>query len=115
MRLLEVTGTEAIELLADLIDPITDIAQDADILKCIQTNQKIKAVKFALKNHAQTVIEIMALCEGVPVDEYNPYITELPGKILEILNHPDIAKLFTSQVQTEAPSSGLATENTQAQ
>ena len=114
MKLLEVKGAEAIELLADLIDPITEIAGDAEVLQCVQTGQKAKAVKFILKKHPKTILTIMSICEGVPVEEYNPTVTELPAKILEIVNHPDIAKLFTSQVQTEASSFGLATEITEA-
>ena len=114
MKLLEVKGTDAIELLADLIDPIADIAGDAEVLKCIQTGQKLKAIKFALKKHAKSIIEIMAICEGVPADEYKPSVPELPSKILEIVNTPEIEALFTSQVQTEASSSGLVTENTEA-
>ena len=114
MKLLEAKGVEAIEMLADLIDPISDIASDAVIIKCIQTNQRAKAIKFALKNHAKTIVEIMAICEGVPKDEYNPTVTELPSKLLEIVNHPDIAKLFTSQAQMEEPYSGSVTGNTEA-
>lgn len=115
MKLLEATGTDAIEMLADLFDPITEIASDEMILKCIQTGQKAKAIKFALKRHAKSIVEIMAICEGVPAEEYKPSVPELPGKLLEIVNHPEIAKLFSSQVQTEAPSSGLATEATTVQ
>lgn len=111
MKLLEVKGTEAIEMLADLIDPISEIAADAEILACIQTEQKAKAIKFALKNHAKEIVQILAICEGVPEEDYHPSVVEIPAKILEIVNHPDIAKLFTSQAQTEALLSGSVTEN----
>ena len=111
MKLLEVTGTEAIELLADLIDPITEIAADEEILACIQTGQRAKAIKFAMKNHSEDLLMLMAICEGVPIEDYHPSLVEIPSKILEIVNHPDIAKLFTSQAQTEALRSGSVTEN----
>lgn len=113
MKLLEAKGTEAIELLADLIDPIADIAVDNEILMCIQTNQKMKAIKFALKNHSKAILELMAICEGVPIEEYRPSVPELPAKLLEIVNHPDVAKLFISQAQMEAQHFGSATEDTQ--
>ncbi len=112
MKLLEAKGIEAIELLADLFEPITVIAQDAEVLRCFQTDQRVKAIKFLLKKHPHEVLQMMAICEGVPVEDYQPAVYELPAKLLEIVNHPEISKLFTSQAQTKAPSSGSATETT---
>lgn len=114
MKLLEVTGAEAFEMMADLFDPITDIASDAEILKCIQTNQKAKAIKFALKKHSKSMTEIMAICEGVPVSEYNKNLPEMMKDVLTVMNHPIVADLFFSQAQSEETSSGSATENTGA-
>lgn len=113
MKLFEATGEEAIELLADLLDPIVEISSDVEMMRCIQTDQKLKAIKFALKNHPKQIIQIMALCEGTPLEDYHPKAYELPAKLLEILNHPDVSRLFITQVQTEAPSSGLAMESTE--
>lgn len=113
MKLLEATGTEAIELLADLIDPVSELLTDEEIVKCIETKQNLKAVKFALKRHSKEVLEVMAICEGVPVKEYRPRLADIPAMLLEILNNPDIAKLFTSQAQTAEPSFGSVTEITE--
>ena len=114
MKLLEVTGAEAFEMMADLFDPITDIASDVEILKCIQTNQKAKAIKFALKNHSKAMTEIMAISEGVPLSEYNKNLPEMMKDVLTVMNHPIVAELFFSQAQNEETSSGSATENTEA-
>lgn len=114
MKLLEVTGAEAFEMMADLFDPIAEIASDVEILKCIQTNQKAKAIKFALKNHAKTMAEIMAICEGVPLEEYNKTLPEMMQDVLTVMNHPIVADLFTSQAQNKETSFGSATENTEA-
>lgn len=113
MKLLEVTGAEAFEMMADLFDPITDIASDAEILKCIQTNQRAKAIKFALKNHAKAMTEIMAICEGVPLAEYHKTLPEMMVDVITVMNHPIVADLFTSQAQNNETSSGSATENTE--
>ena len=115
MKLLEVRGEEALSLLGDIFDPIVVLAQDPEILHCIETGQKVKAIKYALKKHPKTILELMALCEGVPVEDYKPAIYELPSKLLEIVNHPEVAKLFTTQAQTAAPSIGSATEITTEQ
>ena len=113
MKLLEVTGAEAFEMAADLFDPIADIASDAEILKCIQTNQRAKAIKFALKKHSKAMIEIMAICEGVPVSEYKKNLPEMMKDVLTVMNHPIVADLFTSQAQNEETSSGSAMVNTE--
>ena len=114
MKLLEVTGAEAFEMMADLFDPITEIASDAEILKCIQTNQKAKAIKFALKKHSKSMAEIMAICEGVPVEEYHKSLPEMMRDVLTVMNHPIVADLFTSQAQNEETYSGSAMESTEA-
>ena len=115
MKLLTATGEEAFELMADLIDPISDIAADADILRCYKTNQKMKAIKFAMKKHPKTMTEIMAICEGVPVSEYKKTAPEMLIDVLTVVNHPTVAVLFTSQAQdvNSVTSSGSVTENTE--
>lgn len=115
MKLLEAKGVDAIEILADLLDPIAEIAKDGEILSCVQTGQKLKAVKFAMKRHAKTILEILAICEGVPVEDYHPSVLDIPAKLLEVVNTPEVESLFTSQVQTQASSFGLATESTEVE
>ena len=114
MRLFEAKGEDAILLLADLIDPVAEIAMDQDIVRCLRTKQNMKAIKFSMKRHPKEVLELLAVCDaGCPVSEYKPNALEIPVKLLQILNHPDVAKLFISQAQTEAVSSGSATEITE--
>ena len=115
MKLMEATGAEAFEMMADLFDPITDIASDGEILACINTNQQAKAIKFAMKRHSKALAEIMAICEGVPVEEYNKNAIEMLRDITVVMNHPMIAELFFTQAsQSEETSSGKPTENTEA-
>ena len=113
-RLLDARGDEAIELLADLMDPVADIAADPQVVRCIETGQNVKAVKFALKDHAKAVREMLAACAGVPAEEYQKNVIEMATELLAIVNNPDVAQLFTTQVQTEAPVSGPVTEATEA-
>lgn len=114
MKLFEAKGEDAIELLADLLDPISIISTDQKVVTCLRTKQYIKAIKFGMKSHPKETLQILALCdEGCPAEEYHPSALEIPVKLLQILNHPDVGKLFTSQAQTEAVSSGSATESTE--
>ena len=40
------------------------------------------------------VITVMAALEGVAVEEYQPPLLALPAMLLEVLNDPDLQKLF---------------------
>lgn len=111
MKLLEAKGVDAIEMIAELMEPIAEISQDKEIGYCLHSNQAYKAVMYAMKKHPKTVLKLMAICEGVPVEEYAPSVPEIPAKVLEIINHPSILPLFTSQSQIEETYSGSATEN----
>ena len=68
---------------------------------------RLKAIGMAIRNHKESVITILALLDGVPVEEYKFNALTLPLKILQLLNDPELLQLFTSQGQTgDANSSG---------
>lgn len=111
----DIKGEEALDIIAGLIDPISDICQDKALVTLIRTKRYAEAAKLALKNHKKPVLEILALIDGTPLNEYNPSIVEIPGALLNILNDPNISGLFTSQVQSlQETNSGPATENIEA-
>ena len=113
MKLNEIKNEQAIETLADMFDPIMEIASDDKIVSAARGNDKISMVKHILKDHSRAVFELMALSEGVPTEEYECDIMALPMKLLELFNRPEFAILFQSQGQkTEGTSFGSATENT---
>ena len=113
-RLSEYKGDEAIDLLADLMDPVVEIISDAEVAKMLQTKRIAAAVKPILKSHKEAVICILALLNGKSAEEYKNEVNvfTIPKAILEILNDPDLMSLFTSAEQTEGvTSSGSASEN----
>lgn len=113
MKLSEYQGEAALDILADLIDPVGEIMTDKEIGEVFKKN-RFKAIGLAIKKHKKAVIQIMATMDGVPVEEYKCNVFTLPVKILELLNDPDIVQLFTYQGQTGgANSSGSASENTE--
>lgn len=117
MRLSEFKGEDAIDVLADIIEPITKILQDDAVIKLWKQDNKTvsDAVKTILKGHKHEVVEILAAMERKTYDEYLPEVTvlSLPIKLLEILNDKEFMDFFTSQVKTiSAVSFGDATENT---
>ena len=111
MKLSEYHGEEALDLLADLIEPAGEIMSDKEIGEVFKKN-RFKAIGLAIKNHKKAVMQIMATMDGVPVDEYKCNVFTLPVKILELLNDSELIRLFTYQGQTgDANSSGSASEN----
>jgi hypothetical protein len=112
MKLSEIKGEQALDVLADIIEPASEIMSDKLVSAAAKSGQQVKAIKLAIKGHKRALIEIMAALDGAEVDEYEVNVLTLPAKLLEILNDPMVMSLFTSQGQkTEKTSSGSATEN----
>ena len=116
MKLSEIKNEQAIELLADMFDPVAEIATDTEVVSAARSNNKIETVKLILKKHSRAVFELMAMSEGVPVDEYECDVLTLPMKLIELFNRPEFGFLFQSQGQKmEETSFGSATENTKVE
>ena len=117
MKLSEIKGEAAIDALADMLEPIAKIASDKGFLKEYRSKKpKIMLVKYLLKYHRHSVLEILAILDQKPFDEYMETVNliTLPQQILEMINDPEIAVLFQSQSQTDKTSFGSVTESTEA-
>lgn len=115
MKLSEVKGEKALDMLADLIEPIMEIIEDKEVSKILKSRHnkdkdekdkaestKIilgRAVSAAIKNHKKAVIAILATLDDIPVDQYECNLLSLPKKMMDIINDPAIFDLFTSQSQ----------------
>lgn len=95
MKLSEIKGEKALDVLADLIEPLGEIATDKEIAKTFSEN-RMKAISIAIKNHKQAVLQCLAILEQKPVEEYIKEVNflTLPVTILEILNDEELQKLF---------------------
>ena len=108
------TNEDSLELFADLLEPASEILSDSELSKIYNDNGTIKAVQFAIRNHKQAVIEILALVDGVKPEEYKVNLLSLPIKVMNFLNRPEFKELFTLQGQTSADKlSGSAMANTE--
>ena len=109
----DLKNEQAIEALADIIEPATEIFSDAEVAESFRAREKMRGIKAILKKHAKAVVEILARLEGVEPDEYECNMLTLPATLGDLFNDPDIAMLFQSQGQKEdETSSGSAMENT---
>lgn len=116
MKLTEVKNDDALDMLADILEPCGEIFSDK-VLSAMYSNGEnpIKMISYAIKNHKKEVIEIMATLEGTPIEEYECNFLSLPVKIMEIMNDMELLNFFGSQGQKkEKESFGSVTENTKA-
>ena len=95
-----------------MIEPIAEILTDEAVSEPIKRGEKpITIVKSCIKNHKKAIIEILALLEGVAVEEYVvPPPAGLLMKLMNLINDPMVQEVFTLQGQIPtAASSGSAT------
>lgn len=110
-KLSEYKNEDALDLLADIIEPATYIFADSQFIVELQKN-KLSAVKYVIKNHKQSVLSILASLEGVPLDEYECNIFTLPVLLIDILNDKELMDFFNSQgLKIEDESSGSVMGN----
>ena len=115
MKLSEIKGKRALAVLADLIDPVSEIIKDENFKALLKTKEKASIAKYLLTNHDKNVIKILALVNNEDPETYEPNLLSLPLMLLDLMNDPDVINLFGSQDQTtEFASSGPAMENTEA-
>ena len=114
MKLSEFKDDAALDLIADIIEPATEILADPAI-KDAFSHSKLAAIKVAIKNHKSAIKEIIARLDGKMPEECHLTALSLPVKLLTLLNDPELQQLFTLSGQTEGENAcSSASENTEA-
>lgn len=130
MKLSDIKGERTLEVIADLIDPIANIAEDEQasaMFKRAKLPEGMTVRQFAvqrarkctpvlLKSHKDDIIRIFAVIEGVTPEEYanTLNVAKLMADVVELLNDEEFTSFFISaQKETGGESSGSAQENTE--
>ena len=114
MKLSEFKDDAALDLIADIIEPATEILADPAIKEAFGRS-KMAAIKVAIKNHKSAIREIIARLDGKMPEECHFTALSLPVKLLTLLNDPELQQLFTLSGQTEGENAcSSASENTEA-
>ncbi len=115
MKLSEYKGEDALDILADLIEPAAEIMTDPEIISAFRGDvPKTKIARLIIKGHKSAIISVLAALERENPEEYAKKMNlfTLPAKLVELFNDPELINLFTLQGQeTEGTSSGSATES----
>ena len=123
MKLTEIKGERAIELIADLIEPISNIASDKECsdlfdVKPVKNEDKrvtarkhlVKKVPSLLKNHKRDIVKIIALLEEKPIEEMNLF--SITTALINVMKDEALIELFTSAAQSveETPPTDISTK-----
>lgn len=128
MRLSDIKEDRTLEVIAEVIDPICNIAED-DEASAMFRREKLpegmepkkfllararKSLPVLLKKHKGDIIAILAAIEGVPPEEYKRALgmVKLLNDIVDLLADEAFTELFISA--QGGNSSGSAQENTEA-
>ncbi len=100
MKISDYKGEEAIELLADIMEPLTEILQNEDIRNAAASGAgNLELVKNILKHGKKEVLEILAIVDQEDPETYKPNIFVLPKRLIELFSQPEMRELFISQAQ----------------
>lgn len=126
MKLSDIQGERVFDVIADIIDPIANIAEDEKAsamfrreklpegmtAKQFMAQRARKSLPALLKDHKSDIIAILAAIEGVGADAYKGALNlvKLARDTVELLSDDAFTALFLS-AQSEN-SSGSAQENT---
>lgn len=106
---------EAVELLADIVEPAIEIFTDPEIANAMQKDSSIVLIKKALKRHSKEVVDIMAALDGIDRKKAKYTIPVIIKKLMELVNDKELLGFFTELAQQDSEIiSGSATANTTA-
>lgn len=116
VKLSDYKGEEAIELWADLLDPISAIITDAEVAKVIKSGKsRLEIAKEILRKHKEEATQILLRIDSDPIDGLN-IVVRLVSILAEIGSNEEIRPFFgyAAQEKMEKESSGSAMVNTEA-
>lgn len=101
MRMIsEVKGIDAIDLIADILDPAAVILTDELVKEAIKGSDKLHIAKVILKSHDKEIVEILAALKGVPPEDYNANVVEIFSDLMELINDEGMMSFFRTQALT---------------
>lgn len=111
MKLSEFKDEKAIEVVAKLLVPIANIAENAKNAKA-KGASKLEFASALLANNKKEVMDMLAILSDKEPGEYHCNAATVLMDVFNMLSDPDLVQLFGLQSKTST-SSGSATENTE--
>lgn len=114
-RLSDYKGDEAIELWADLLDPLTEILTDPEVASVTKQGlPPIVIAKTILKKHKIAAADILLRIDPEPLDGIN-IVMRLVNILVEVGERSELKSFFgyAAQERMESESTGSVTEITE--
>lgn len=116
MTIFDLKGDEALDALADVLEPFAAIFGDKELAEAYRSGKNMTAVKIAVKGHKKEVKELLARVDLQDPETYEISFMTLPLKLLTFFNRPEIRELFPSvPPKTQRGFSGSPLETTTAE
>ena len=118
MRLSEIKGEDAIDVIAEILEPAATILADPEVKASMESKKPyILIAKTILKRQKKAILEVLAILDRKNPEEFKPSLIELPIMLVHLLEdiaeNKELASLFHSQnPMMGSVSSGSVTENT---
>ena len=120
-KLTEFKDEQALDVLSEILDSAISLMADKEFQRALIGDRernikpnRVEAIKVCLKDHKKELVQIMAVLNETPVEEFHYNILTLPKMVLEIFNDKELVDFFKSQgTETSETSTGPATENTE--
>ena len=82
LKLSEIRGEAALDVLADIMEPAVEIMTDAEVKTLFRQKKKVEAIALMIKNHKRATIAIMAALNQKSVDEFMATVMLDDGTLL---------------------------------
>lgn len=120
-KLSEFKDDEAMDVLAEILDPMVNIMKNKDFVLAIRGDRekeikpnRVEAIKIAIKDNRSDVVKVMAVLNETPVEEFHYNLLTLPQMMVEMFNDKELMGFFGYQSEKDSEtSSGSATESTE--
>ena len=114
MKISEIRDEKAVEILGDLMEPFIEILKDPKVQEASKGNVSIELAQAMVKANPHAVLQILAICNQVPLEEYHPNPFEIIRDLASVLMDEALMSLFFSSEPKVVPTaSGSATDDTQ--
>lgn len=120
-KLSEFKDDEAMDVLADILEPASNLIGNANFKLAIRGDKKkgikpnrLQAIRIAIKENRTDVVKIMAILNEKPLEEFHYNLLTLPKMMLDIFNDKELIDFFSYQSEKDLQTlSGSAMENTE--
>lgn len=118
-KLSEFKDDEAMDVLAEILDPMVNMMQNKKFVLAFKGDKKndiepnrVEAIKIAITDNRADVVKIMAVLNETPVEEFHYNLLTLPQMMVEMFNDKELIDFFGYQSETDSEiPSGSAMEN----